>query len=538
MNAWNRAGPPPWGVDEDHKERWAELLAETDRARAATADGQRETELARQYARGKRSARDRISTLLDPGSFRELGALARPDRRRPGSRAAAAPADGVVVGTGSIADRTVAVASWDFSVLGGSNGVVGGEKLDRLARLCLDHGYPLVLLLDGGGHRIQEGLDSRHFAHGHRFFALQAQLSGWVPMVAVMMGPGFAGPSNHAALADLVVMVRDISTMGVAGPALVAAATGEQIGQEELGGPAAQADRHGIADIVADDEDEALSLVQRYLSYFPSNSAQLPPIGPRDDPPERRDESLLDVVPPNTRRGYDVRRVIRPVIDQGSEFVVKPNYAANAYTALARLDGRSVGIIANQPSHLGGTLDTAACEKIAHLVSLCDAFGLPLVYFIDVPGFLVGSDAERTGLARRSGKLLFELGRATVPRLSVVLRKGYGLAYIAMNGGRSFDADLSVAWPTAEICAMSVAGAVDVAFGKQVQAAADPTARRAELIAEYRSQLGAVHAAEGFGIDDVIDPRDTRQVLVDTLARCAPRRPDRSPPRRHPVTPI
>ena len=507
-------------------------------ARAAVLDQNRPEAVARQHALGKLTARERITVLSDPGTFREIGALVRPDRRLPDSRADDAHADGVIVGTATIDGRTVGILSFDFTVLGGSNGTVGGEKVDRQARLCLEHGYPLVMMLDGGGHRIQEGLDSRHFAHGFQFFQLQSQLSGWVPTVALMMGPGFAGPSNFAAMADLVVMVAETSTMGIAGPALVKAGTGEDATKEELGGPAIQADRQGVADIVAADDAAALQITRDFLGYFPTNSSHEVPRGVPAEPSERHAVDLAAVVPPNPRRAYDVRTIINAIADAGSVLPLKPRFARNVVTALARLDGRPVGIIANQPNHMGGTLDSAACDKMAHLISLSDAFGLPLIYFIDVPGFLVGPSAERTGLARRSGKLLFELGRATVPRFSVVLRKGYGLAYIAMNGGRSFEADLCVAWPTAEICAMSVEGAVDVAYAKKVAAATDPELARKTMIEQFRTQLGPVYAAEGFGIDDVIEPADTRAVLIEALERSPRRHRDLAPPRIHPVTPI
>ncbi len=507
-------------------------------ARARLMDANREDAVQRQHALGKLTARERIDELTDEGTFREIGALVRPDRRFPDARSDDAHADGVVVGTATVNGRTIGILSFDFTVLGGSNGTVGGEKVDRQARLCLEHGYPLVMMLDGGGHRIQEGLDSRHFARGFQFFQLQSQLSGWVPIVALMMGPGFAGPSNFAAMADLVVMVDKTSTMGIAGPALVKAGTGEDATKDELGGPAIQADREGIADIVAADDKSALQTVRDFLGYFPNNSTEPVPVADCTDPAGRRTEQLAELVPPNPRRAYDVRVIIDAIADDGNVLTLKPRFARNVFTGLARLDGRPVGLIANQPNHMGGTLDADACDKMAHLISMCDAFGLPLIYFIDVPGFLVGPSAERTGLARRSGKLLFELGRATVPRLSVVLRKGYGLAYIAMNGGRSFEADLCIAWPTAEICAMSVEGAVDVAYARKVAAADDPELARKRMIAEFRTQLGPLYAAEGFGIDDVIDPPDTRAVLIDALRRSARRHRDVAPPRIHPVTPI
>lgn len=508
-------------------------------AREALTDRARAERIERQHRLGKLSARERIGLLVDHGSFHEVGALVQPKRDTFDTGNLQAPADGVLTGYARIEGRPVALCSFDFTVLGGSNGRIGEYKVERMATHCLEHGCPLILLLDGGGHRIQEGLDSRHFAQGSHFFQLQAWLSGWVPTIAVMMGPGFAGPSNFAGLCDFVVMVRGISTMGIAGPALVAAATGEVADKEVLGGADLQAGRNGIADLVADSESHALELVRRYLDLLPSNAQGAAPLRAAAEPDHADEEALLTLVPENPRKPFDVQAVVRAIADPDSALELKPTFAPNLVTTLARVGGRPVGIVANQPLHLAGTLDAKACEKGAHFVSVCDAFGLPLVYLVDMPGFLVGSEAEDSALARRSARLLFELGQATVPRVSVVMRKGYGLGYIAMCGGRSFDADLCVAWPTAEICAMSVEGAVDVAYAKQVAAAPDPAARRLELIARFREQLGALHAAAHFGIDDVIDPRETRSAVLATLERCPLRKLGRDgPPRHRAISPI
>ena len=507
--------------------------------RRAGLDAARPEAVARQHALGKLTARERIATLLDTGSFEETGALVEPARETFDTQHLEAPADGVVTGFGRIAGRPVAICAFDFTILGGSNGARAEFKISRLCGQCQQHGYPLIMLLEGGGHRVQDGLDSRHFARGAPTFQEFMNLSGWVPIVAAIMGPGFAGPSNFAAMADFVVMVDKTSTMGIAGPALVKAATGETITKEELGGPQVQADLAGIADLVAADDVAALEAVKRYLSYLPSNAGQNAPAIETSDPADRREESLLSIIPENKRRAYDMRRIVAAIADESSLFEIKPGFAKNLYTGLCRMGGRPVGIIANQPLHLGGTLTAAACEKGAHFISLCDAFGIALLYLIDVPGFLAGPTAEKSGLARRSARLIFEIGQATVPRLSVVIRKGYGLAYLAMAGGRSFDADLCVAWPTAEICAMSVEGAVDVAYRKAVQAAKDPAAHRDALIQRFRSQLGSLRAVEAYGIDDVIDPRDTRKAVITALRRCAPRKiPAHDARRRHAISPI
>ncbi|MGQ3069854.1 MAG: carboxyl transferase domain-containing protein [Ferrovibrionaceae bacterium] len=508
-------------------------LETVERRRARLYDEARPDAIARLRRRGALTARERIALLCDTGSFREFGGLALVeglDRD--------APADGLVAGTALIGGRPAAVVAQDFSVFGGSAGHLGSTKFDRAVALALAHGMPLAMLLDGGGHRIQDGQNSRAYAHGAPVFHDLARLSGWVPVVAAMLGAGFAANTNYAGMADFVVMVRGRSTMGLAGPALVKAGTGEVIDVQALGGAEAQVDRHGLADLGVDNEEEAIAAVRRFLSYLPVNARIPAPLASVPDEDPARAEALLALVPANTRRSYDVARVIDHIADTDSVFALKPTFAPNIVTTFARLAGRPVGFVANQALALGGMLDAAACEKAARFIAQCDAFGLPLIYLIDVPGFSIGSEAERSALGRRSAKLLFELGHATVPRISVVLRKGYGLGYVAMAGGRSFDADASFAWPTAEICAMSVEGSVDVAYRADYAAAPDPAARRRELIAGIRDRIGPLQAAEGFGIDDLIDPRTTRARLIEVLDRAPARRANRQPPKYRAVPPI
>ena len=515
-----------------------ELLAETDEAHRQIEDAGRPDAVAKRHTRNQMTARERIAQLVDEGSFNEIGALVEPLRDNRFNAELKAPADGIVTGSATIDGRPVNVASHDYTVHGGSSGKVGSRKLNQLMERSADHGLPLVLLLEGGGHRIQDGMNAAHFAGAGPVFQNIAHLSGWVPIVTAMMGQGFAGPTNYAALADFVVMVRGMATMGLAGPALVKAGTGEEIDKESLGGAAVQADRQGIADLAVDSEAECLAAVRRFLSYLPSNAAKPLAIAESDEPADRRDETLLDLVPADSRRVYDVRKVIEAIADRDSLFELKPGYARNVVTGFARLAGRPVGFVANQPQRMGGILDSPASEKAAHFIGLCDAYGLPLVMLIDVPGFSIGPSAERTSLGRRSGRLFFELGIATVPRVSVVLRKGYGGGYYAMGGGRGFGADACFAWPTAEICAMSIEGAVNVAFRRQIAEADDPEQARAAMIERIKSDTGAVNAAADFGVDAVIDPRDTRRLLIDTFARTAPRRPSKAPPRVRPISPI
>ena len=510
------------------------LLRDVEEAKYALTDEGRGAAMDVQRKRESWTARERIAYLCDPGSFTEIGRLVGDGL---GNRANA-PAEGVVVGAGRIQGRWAMVMSQDFTVFGGSVGRLGLAKLDLGAERALTAGIPLVMLLDGGGHRIQDGQDSWAYASVATTFHTLARMSGWVPVVAAVLGPGFAANTNFAGLADFNVMVRGKATMGLAGPALVKAGTGEVITTQDLGGAVVQVDKTGLADLGAQSEQEALDAVKSYLAYFPSNAREAPPVSSVGDPCDRRDEALLDLVPANTARAYDVRKVIGILADAGSVFEIKPTYAKNMITSLARLDGRPVGFIANQSLHMAGMLTAAASEKAAHFVALCDAFGLPLIYLVDIPGFQIGSGAEATLLGRRSAKMLHELGHATVPRISIILRKGYGLGYLAMCGGRSFDADGVVAWPTAEICAMSIEGSVDVAYRKDYEQAPDPEARRRQIIEGIRTKVDVLRAAEGLGIDDIIDPRDTRKYLVDLLERVPRRRNNNMPPKFRSIIPI
>jgi acetyl-CoA carboxylase carboxyltransferase component len=515
-----------------------DLLEKVEAARAGLTDEQRPEAVAKRRAAGAWTARERIDYVLDQSSFRETGGLVEPDRSNALSQSLQAPADGAVMGGGQIAGRNIQLLAQDYTVLGGSIGTVADRKMGRLIDRAVDSGQPLVMLLEGGGHRIQDGMNAAHFAAASPVFNNLARTSGWVPNVVGIMGQGFAGPTAYAALADFVVMIKGQSTMGMAGPALVKAGTGEDIDSQALGGSRRQADGTGLADLAVDDEESCLDAIQRFLSYLPANSGQVLPVQACDDPVDRPGDELLDLVSANSRQVYDMRKVIDIIADRDSVFELKPGYARNMLTCFARLGGSPVGFVANQPLRKGGVLDTAACEKAAHFIALCDAYGVPLVSLIDIPGLAIGPAAEDTGIGRRSGRLFYEMAVATVPLISVVLRKGYGGGYYAMGGGRAFNATAALAWPTAEICAMSIEGAVDVAYRKQYEETDNPQAARQSMIDDIRGQTGALQAAEDFGIDDVIDPRSTRQVLIETLRTCAPRRPDRSPPRRRSISPV
>jgi acetyl-CoA carboxylase carboxyltransferase component len=456
----------------------ASLFKATNDAYEAVLDGGRPEAVARQHGLGKLTARERVA-LLGTGGFHEFGALAGPGPVQHGGAPVTAPGDGVVTGIAYIDGRPAVVAAFDFTVLGGSNGAVGMAKVARCVDRALLDRIPLVLLCDGGGHRMQEGLDSRHAAIGSPLLQRLVDLSGLVPTVAVVLGPGFGVAANLSALCDFVVMARGTGVMGMSSAPFVLAGTGERMTNEEIGGADLQA-AHGVAHLAAGTEQEALDAVRAYLSFLPAHADALPlrAVSPQPAP----DVDLDAIVPANGRQAYDVLDVIEGLADADSVLQISATTAPNIVTTFARIDGRPVGVVANQPLHLAGALDSGACEKAAHFIAVCDTFGLPLVILIDLPGFLIGSAAESTQLARRSGRLMFELGQATVPRFSVVTRKGYGAAYVALGGGRSFDADLALAWPTAEICAMPVEGAVDIAYRRDVEAADDPAARRTELV--------------------------------------------------------
>lgn len=520
----------------DRTARSGSTLAEVEAARARLLDGGRQDAVARQHGRGKMTARERVAALLDDGSVEEYGAFVTPDETER-LKGVDAPAEGLVTCTGTVEGRPVSVVSIDFTVLGGSNGNAGVAKIIRMARLSLQRGYPHVMLLDGGGHRMQE-MDGREFATGGpSAFQEQALMSGWTPQVAAVMGPAFAGPAAQAMFADFVPIVKGTGSIGVAGRALVRAATGEEVTTEELAGSAVQM-RNGIVDLEVDDDRACLDAVKEFLSFLPSNASLRPPVLATADPADRLAPELRDVVPENRRRAYDVRSVLGPVVDDGHVFELRPGYARNAVTALARIDGRPVGLIATNPMFLAGTLDRDGCSKVSRFVSLCDAYGLPLVTFIDSPGMLIGPPAESQAVLRYATKLLMVLGHATVPIVSVVLRKSYGLAYLALAGGRSWNAEACLLWPSAEVCPMSIEGAVDQAYRKVWESADDPDLARAELIAEHYERSTPFRAASGFGVDDIIDPATTRGHIARVLRVNDGRRSLPVPPKRHAVDPI
>ncbi|MGM0818881.1 MAG: acyl-CoA carboxylase subunit beta [Actinomycetota bacterium] len=491
----------------------------------------------RQRAKGKATARERLELLLDPGSFVEIGRLAT--RRDDGSGGPAVPGDGVVTGHGTIDGRRVCVFSQDFTVLGGSLGQVHAEKIVKLMDAALRMGVPLVGLNDSGGARIQEGVAALG-GYGE-IFRRNVAASGVIPQLSAIMGPCAGGAVYSPAMTDFVVMVEGTSHMFITGPEVIRTVTGEDVTFEELGGAHAHATRSGVAHLAADDEEACLEDLKVLLSYLPQNNLEEPPHEPPVDDPERADAALDTLVPDSPNAPYDMREVVTRVVDDGELLELSLAYAANLVTGFARLDGHPVGVVANQPTHLAGVLDVDASEKGARFVRTCDAFNVPLLTFVDVPGFLPGTDQEWGGIIRHGAKLLYAYCEATVPKLTVITRKAYGGAYDVM-GSKHAGADVNLAWPTAEIAVMGAEGAVGVLHRRELAdlaaAGGDVEARRAELAEAYHRELANPwRAAERGYLDDVIEPSATRPTLVRALAFTRSKREPR-PPRKHGNIPL
>src|SRR5512140_671917 len=469
-----------------------------------------EARLLRQKERGKLDARARMDLLLDPGTFHELGLLAT----HLGKLESPTPADGVVCGTGFVDARPVCAAAYDFTVHGGSIGPVGERKVARLRELALRERIPMIWLIDSAGARLsadpEEASWISSFADTGYLFREQVVMSGVVPQVAAMVGPGAAGTAYIPGLADFVPMVRGTSSIAIGGPYLVKSVVGEEITEEALGGSKIHTEVSGVADLEVGSDAECIAAVREYLSYFPSRAGEKPPRKACTDPADRRDEALLDLVPDNPRQAYDVRKVIKAVVDEGRLFEMKPKWGRNIVTTLARIDGHPLGVVANNPMYYGGVLDVNAADKAARFVNLCDAFGIPLLFLQDVPGFMVGSKVEQQGIIRHGARMLYAVSSATVPKFTVVLRKGYGAGYYVMNG-RAYEPDLLVAWPGAEISVMGAEGMVAIAANK----ATDEVKK--QLAEAIRPHIDIYKTAALGYVDDVIDPRETRPLLAHWL---------------------
>jgi len=525
------AGTPVAAVPHPIEER-LEHLAEL-REQALHAGS--EKSVARQHERGKLTARERLEKLLDPGTFVELDMLARHRAHGFGIENARPLTDGVVTGWGAIDGRKVFVFSQDFTVFGGALGEVFAEKIHKVMDLAESVGAPMVGLNDGAGARIQEGVVSLDAYGG--IFHRNVKASGVIPQISVIMGPCAGGAVYSPAMTDFVFMVKGTSHMFITGPDVVKTVTGEDVTQEELGGAMTHASKSGVAGFVADNEDACLEQVRYLLSFLPQNNLEDPPYYEPDDDPERRCDDIVALIPDAPNKPYDIKAVIQRVVDDGDFFEVHQFFAMNIVCGFARLDGHVVGIVGNQPQNLAGTLDIDASEKAARFVRTCDAFNVPLVTFVDVPGFLPGTDQEYGGIIRHGAKLLYAYCEATVPRVQVITRKAYGGAYVVMNS-KSIGADLAFAWPSAEVAVMGPQGAVNIIFRKELDQAEDAEAKRTQLIEEYTERFANPYiAAERGYVDDVIDPRDTRRVLIRSLAMLRTKR-EKLPSRKHGNVPL
>ncbi|MGW5458867.1 acyl-CoA carboxylase subunit beta [Streptomyces sp. NPDC003996] len=468
-----------------------------------------------QHAKGKLTVRERIALLLDEDSFHEVEPLRRHRASGFGLEQRKPHTDGVVTGWGTVHGRTVFVYAHDFRIFGGALGEAHAEKIHKVMDLAIAAGAPLVSLNDGAGARIQEGVTALAGYGG--IFTRNTRASGVIPQISVMLGPCAGGAAYSPALTDFVFMVRETSQMFITGPDVVRAVTGEQVSQDGLGGADVHAELSGVCHFAYDDEQTCLEEVRYLLSLLPQNNRETPPAQSTGDPADRRCAELLDLVPEDGNRAYDMRAVLEAIVDEGEYLEVHERWATNVIVALARLDGQVVGLVANQPQSLAGVLDINASEKAARFVQMCDAFNIPLVTLLDVPGFLPGVDQEHGGIIRHGAKLLYAYCNATVPRVQVILRKAYGGAYIVMDS-RSVGTDLSYAWPANEIAVMGAEGAAGVIFRRRIAEAEDPEAMRQKLVKEYKAELmHPYYAAERGLVDDVIDPADTRRVLIRSL---------------------
>jgi len=495
-----------------------------------------ERSVERQHAKGKMLARERIEYFLDDGSFHELDMLAR-HRAHDAGLDERPYTDGVITGWGTVDGRKVFVFSQDFTVFGGALGEVFAEKIHKVMDLALKTGAPLIGLNDGAGARIQEGVVSLASYGG--IFHRNVQSSGVIPQISVILGPCAGGAVYSPAMTDFIFMVRESSHMFITGPDVVKTVTGEDVTLEELGGAMSHASKSGVATFVSEDEKSCLDDVRFLIGFLPSNNLERPPVdvGARADDPDRLCPELNDILPDSPNLPYDMHKVIAAVVDDGEFFEYFPHWAKSILCGFARVEGHPVGIVGNQPMILAGVLDIESAEKAARFVRTCDAFNIPLLTFVDVLGFLPGVDQEYGGIIRHGAKLLYAYCEATVPRISIITRKAYGGAYVVMDS-KSIGSDFAFAWPSAELAVMGPNGAVEIVYRRELQQAADPVARRAELVEEYTERYANPYAAAERGfIDDVIDPAETRRKIVAGLRVLRTKRED-LPQRKHGNVPL
>ncbi|MGH8874342.1 MAG: acyl-CoA carboxylase subunit beta [Acidimicrobiia bacterium] len=491
--------------------------------------------VARQHEQGKLTARERLELLLDKGSFQEIDMLVRHQARGMSLEDKRPSGDAVVTGWGTIEGRTVFVFAEDFTVFGGSLGRAVSDKICKVMDSALEVGAPVIGLKDSGGARIQEGVAALD-GYG-RIFERNVRASGVVPQISVIMGPCAGGAVYSPAITDFVFQVDGTSHMFITGPDVIKAVTGEEVTFEDLGGAFTHGGTSGVAHFVAGSGAEALEGVRYLLSYLPRNNMEVPPYFAPTDSPDRTEDALDAIIPDSPNHPYDMVTLVEMVVDDAEFQQVHEHWARNIVVGFARLDGHTVGVVGNQPAVLAGTLDIAASVKAARFVRFCDAFNIPIISFVDVPGFLPGVDQEHGGIIRHGAKLLYAYSEATVPRVTVITRKAYGGAYVVMNS-RGIRADLVYAWPSAEIAVMGAQGAVNVIFRKELAEAADPEGRRAELIGDYERQFNNPYVAAELGlVDEVIEPRETRPKLIAALDMLATKR-ENLPPKKHGNIPL
>ena len=503
------------------------------REQAKLGGGQRRIDA--QHAKGKLTARERLELLLDPGSFRELDMFVTHRTVGFGIEEKKFLGDSVVTGWGTIEGRLVYVFSQDFTVFGGSLGEVHAEKVCKIMDLAVKNGAPVIGLNDSGGARIQEGVVSLG-AYAY-IFLRNVLASGVVPQISAVMGPCAGGAVYSPAMTDFILMVKGTSFMHITGPGVIKAVTREEVTSEELGGAMVHNTKSGVAHFAAEDEEDCIFLVKKLLSFVPQNNMEDPPFVPTNDPSDRMDEALDSIVPDSPTKAYDMKDVIRRVVDNGDFFEVHEHWAQNIVVGFARLGGFSVGIVGQQPAVMAGVLDIDSSTKGARFVRFCDCFNIPVITFEDVPGFLPGVAQEHGGIIRNGAKLLYAYCEATVPKITIITRKAYGGAYDVMSS-KHIRGDISYAWPAAEIAVMGPDGAVNIIFRKEIAAAEDTEAERARLVQEYRDQFANpyVAAARGY-IDDVIEPRETRPRLIEALKMLQNKR-DSNPPKKHGNIPL
>lgn len=511
------------------------LITELQELRQKIVQGGGAERIEAQHAKGKLTARERISRLLDEGTFREVGGYIVQRHTDFGLDKENHPGDAVITGFGKIDGRRVCIFAQDFTILGGSFSEAVGQKVAKIMDMAMDAGVPVIGLNDSGGARIQEGVYSLA-AYGELFYR-NTLASGVVPQISVILGPCAGGAVYSPALTDFIIMTKGTSQMFITGPEVVKAVTGEQVDVETLGGAMAHSAVSGVAHFAADDESQTLALTRKLLSYLPANNAEpAPAVQPTDDP-WRMDPALNTIVPIDPNDAYDMKVVIQKVFDLNSFLEVQEFFAQNAIVGFARLHGQVVGVVAQQPLTMAGVIDIDASDKIARFVRFCDAFNIPVITFTDSPGFMPGVNQEHGGIIRHGAKIVYAYSEATVPKLTVVTRKGYGGAYIVM-GSKHLHADLVFAWPSSEIAVMGGDGAVNILYRRQLKETTDPVAVRAELVAEYRKKFANPYAAAAAGaIDDILIPAETRPRLIAALELLQDKRA-KLPPKKHGTMPL